>query len=100
GVAAALLVGVSMATWNGAPLPIDLSPWGGGSGCLIGSSGEAMAFATTSSSGAASLRFTVPSQPALVGRVLFHTWLIADPAAPNNRLGLVTTASAASRIGY
>ncbi|MCA8957542.1 MAG: sulfatase-like hydrolase/transferase, partial [Planctomycetes bacterium] len=49
GVAAALLVGVSMATWNGAPLPIDLSPWGGGSGCLIGSSGEAMAFATTSS---------------------------------------------------
>ncbi len=66
---------------------------------MIGSSGELFLFAPTSTTGTASVSVAVPYQLPLVGAEVFHTWLIADPGAPNNGLGLVSTRSAASIVG-
>jgi hypothetical protein len=96
---AALLVGFSSTRWLGRPLPLDLSTVGAGPGCVLSSSGEIGLAATTSATGDAAVTFTVPWINALVDHPLFHAWLVADPSAPGNSLGVVSTGSLAAVLG-
>jgi len=98
-VPAVLLLGVSSRAWNAIPLPFDLGTLGAGPGCLLESSIDVVSPTATSSMGDASVRLAIPSVPALVDHRVFHTWLIADPKAPNNTLGLVTSTPAAAVLG-
>jgi hypothetical protein len=95
----ALLTGFSSTSWGPITLPLDLAKLGAGSGCVLSSSGEIFVATATTGTGTASVRFQVPSVPALVDHALFHTWLIVDPKAPNNALGLVTTRAGAAVLG-
>lgn len=94
-----LLVGLSSRRWGALPLPLDLAALGAGPGCVLSCSGEILMPSLTSPTGSAAWRVTVPRVEALVDHVLFHTWLIADPAAPSNALGVVSTQASAAVLG-
>ncbi len=97
--AAALLLGGSMDRWNGLRLPLSLQTFGAGPGCWLASAPEMTLATSTDVAGAASVALQVPNRLALVGRALFGTWLVHDPVAPSNPLGVVSTGSIASIVG-
>lgn len=96
---AALVTGVSDATWAGATLPLDLGILGAGPQCRLDCSLDVLLFVATDNQGQAAIPLTVPQLNSLVGHSLFHTWLIDDPQAPGNPAGLVSSAGAASVLG-
>lgn len=97
---AILVTGRSTSTWGSLPLPLDLSALGAGSGCKLFNSGEIATLVATDAAGSARVGIQVPEAPALVGRTLFHSWLLTDPAAPENRIGLTSSDAAAAVLGW
>ena len=97
---ASLFVGLSDQAWGALPLPFDLVLLGGGTGCSLVTSGEIQVAMLTSASGTASQVIPLPLIPDLVGELLFHSWVIADLAAPNNRLGVTTSNGAIVTYGF
>ncbi len=96
---AALLFGISSTQWLSLPLPLPLSVIGGAPGCHIYSSGEMLLSVPTSPSGIAYAAINLPNEPVLTGGALYHTWLVADRAAPNNPLGITTSDGLMAIIG-
>ena len=73
---------------------------GAGPGCLLYASGEVAVPVATDPLGNAAIPATVPNDLSLVGQVLYHNWLLIDPGAPNNPIGLTASNGAAATIGY
>jgi hypothetical protein len=96
---ALLLAGISDERWGALALPFPLSAIGGGRGCELYASGELHAATITDPAGQAAVAIAVPAAAALLGATLFHTWLVVDPAAPSNQLGLTASDGARAVIG-
>ena len=77
---AILFTGLSNTGWMGIPLPLDLEPFGGGTGCALHASGESRLTLFTDVLGATSLGLPIPNHPIVLDAELFHSWLIYDPA--------------------
>lgn len=97
--AATLLTGLSAADWHGVPLPISLQTIGAGPGCALWTSSVATALVSTSAAGTGSVPFSLPAQIEFATERIYHQWVVLDPSAPLNPLGVVTTQGAASVIG-
>lgn len=94
---AVVTVGISKTHLFGAiPLPLDLA-FAGAPGCMIHSSIEVMFPFTANSSGAATIRFTLPADVGLNDQTLYCQFIVVDPFA--NKLGLITSNSAATTFG-
>ncbi|MEM7200783.1 MAG: sulfatase-like hydrolase/transferase [Planctomycetota bacterium] len=96
---AVLVVGGSAARWGPVPLPLALSTIGAGLGCELLVSLDVMIPLATDATGTASLPIPLPAALALVGESVFHTWLVSDPAAPANPLGVTVSGAAAVTVG-
>lgn len=88
---AALTVGASAEQFEGVALPFALQPLGSGAGCFLHNSIEGQVPIALDASGAASFPITLPNEPLLLAASVFHSWLVADPGAPQNPLGVVST---------
>jgi hypothetical protein len=74
-------VGLSDASWNGIPLPLDLSPFGF-SGCAIFASLELeLPGVQTDSRGRALISVAIPPHPFLRGQRIYHQALTIDTSA-------------------
>jgi len=82
GTTAGLIVGASKTDWWGVPLPWNLALLGM-PGCELLVSVDFIAFASTSGSGpgtgSATLGFTIPALPSLVGTNVHAQWYVVDP---------------------
>ncbi len=96
---AALLTDFQDQTLNGLPLPIDLSVIGAGAGCFLATGAAATIPRATSAAGEASVLLQLANQPWVIGMRMYHCWLVLDPSAPGNNLGVVSTRGAASLLG-
>ena len=96
---ATLFVGASTKQWLSNSLPLNLASIGGGPGCLLYTSGEIGMPVTTTSSGEASVSVVIPLLQPLVSKTVFHSWLVLDPTAPGNALGVTTSNGMAAVIG-
>jgi hypothetical protein len=97
--AAELLLGGSATRYAGLPLPLELAPFGAGPGCVLRTSIQLTVPTSTDATGQASVSVLVPPDLSLVGVPVYHSWLIIDPAAPGNPLGLTVSNGAAAVIG-
>ncbi|MGE3172841.1 MAG: hypothetical protein AB7O97_09445 [Planctomycetota bacterium] len=85
-------------TWNGAQLPVDLTP-AGAPGCFVSIDVLATFFQVAVGDGSALFTFAVPNEPALVGLVIRYQ--AAAFGANLNALGVVTSqAKKVSVCGY
>ncbi len=96
---AVMTFGLSMETWGALSLPFDLASIGAGPGCLVFTSGDASTSLTTSATGSASVSVAVPNQLSLVGRVLFHSWLLVDTPGAQNPIGVLSTSAVGAIVG-
>lgn len=90
---AAIIIGRFDQIWNGTSLPLDLATIGM-PGCWLRTSPDLLSDVPVTGSGElgrASVRLTLPSDPALRGRTLYAQWLVLDPAT---RTGSTTRALA------
>ncbi|MEM7203684.1 MAG: sulfatase-like hydrolase/transferase [Planctomycetota bacterium] len=94
-----LLIGTSYQRHGALSLPLALTTLGGGPGCFLFHSIDEATPAMTDTSGGATAAIAVPAMPALVERSVFYSWLVADPLAPSNPLGLTTTNAMAAVPG-
>lgn len=94
-----LLIGGSRTRWGPLPLPFPLTALGGGPGCFIHAKPDARIATTTSATGDASIDIPLPNVPLWIGGAIHHTWLIVDPTAPNNNLGLTASDGATAFVG-
>ena len=83
---ALLASGLDNQTYQGVALPFQLP---NAPGCDLLVSADVLDLASTDANGEASSPVTVPSVPSLVGVVLYHQWLVWDPAV--NALNVVTS---------
>ena len=90
---ALLALGFSSTHWGALPLPLDLRPFGGANGCMLGSSGEILIPMISSAQGTASLKLQIPFAPELTDHAFFVAWLVAEAR------NLVSTQSAACVLG-
>ncbi|MBK8096097.1 MAG: hypothetical protein IPK26_03270 [Planctomycetes bacterium] len=88
-------LGQTATQWNGSPLPLSLTGFGM-PGCDLAMAPEHLSFATASG-GAASIAWTVPMSPALVGGVLFAQALVSAPGT--NAAGAVVSNTGRLVIG-
>lgn len=95
----ALLVGSSFTTWGAVPLPFDLTRIGGGPSCWLSTSGEIVLPAIAGATGGVDVTLSLVPVPELVGRTVYHSWLVLDPGAPNNALGVTTSNALATVLG-
>ncbi|MCA8976829.1 MAG: sulfatase-like hydrolase/transferase [Planctomycetes bacterium] len=91
--------GFSELSYSGYPLPFDLAILGAGPGCLLQHSIDALSSTITSALGTASVAIPIPNAASLLDLPLYHSFVIQDPGAPGNALGLVTSPAVAVRIG-
>lgn len=75
-----LFYGVSDTTWNGQPLPFDLTSLGF-PGCMVFISLDVGLTATTTASGNANSPFPIPNVPSLIGSSFFNQWFVLDVSA-------------------
>lgn len=94
--AAALLLGLSDATWNGLSLPFDLGLLGA-PGCPLLASGESIQIVPTSAAGTASFTYDIPNNIYILGARVYNQYLVVDPLA--NNLGLVVSNAAVGVLG-
>jgi hypothetical protein len=84
------ILGASDASWNGVPLPFDLTPFGA-TGCrLLASMDLQLPFMLTNALGEASFTLPVPDDVSLIDQTLFFQTIAADAQA--NPLGLAVSA--------
>lgn len=74
-----LLIGGSNSRWGTMPLPYPLGR--GGTSCAIQTAGTKILVRETGPSGHIEVPLQVPNSLSVVGEVIFHSWLILDPAA-------------------
>jgi hypothetical protein len=82
-------MGVSNTTSAFGPLPLDLGPLIGASGCFLLADPFATTFATTvggPGAGLGSITVQMPAFNGYVGASIFSQWLVADPGASNGVL--------------
>jgi hypothetical protein len=98
GTPAVMTIGSSGSSFNGIPLPFDLTP-AGAPGCFIGNNILDVVTGVTQANpqGSVSLIVGIPADPGLTGGVFFTQFLFADFNA--NPLGLFTTNSQRNTIG-
>lgn len=96
---AILLTGWSEDVWGQQQLPLDLGPYGAGTGCTLWIAPDYNRLTVTDSLGAASLSYPVPNLPQLLEARLLHSWLVLDPQAPGNPLFLVGSDAMAAVLG-
>jgi arylsulfatase A-like enzyme len=96
---AVMRLGASNKVWNGLALPYSMEELGSGPQCTIFTSSESHFPVRTSSQGTAAWTINLPPQTELIGGSVYHTWLIVDPAAPNNPLGLTASNAVEVIIG-
>lgn len=85
---AGLAHGWSRTTWNGAPLPLDLGPFGA-PGCRLLTDWFLLIGAPADAVGQSAVRYTIPNDPNLTGVGFYQQFLVLDPAA--NGLGLAVS---------
>jgi len=86
---ALLVLGLSNTTSGLGPLPLDLGPLIGASGCFLLADPFANTFANTvggPGAGIASIVIQMPAFNGFVGTSIFSQWLVADPGASNGVL--------------
>lgn len=97
GAVAFQTLGVSNSTWNGLPLPIDLTPLQM-PGCWLHHDAVLLFLPCTLAGGTATHALMVPSQPSLAG---FEVYLQGCVFAPgSNPVGLLTSSALAVTLGY
>lgn len=94
-----LLTGSSSTRWGAVRLPMPLALLGAETNCTVLSSGQKSRAMETGPLGHLMIPMQVPTSLSLVGDVLFHSWLLADPHAPNNVTGFTTSNAAALVVG-
>jgi arylsulfatase A-like enzyme len=78
--------------WLGAlELPFALSSIGAAPGCDVVASREIAESMLCSSGGFAALQLRLPLDRWLIGASIYHQWLMIDPGAPGNALGVTVT---------
>jgi arylsulfatase A-like enzyme len=92
-------LGLSWTEANGLSLPLDLLPFGGGPGCVLSSSVEAVRAVVTGLFGDAMVTVAIPNSASLQDLEWFGAWVCLDPHAPNSPRHLVTSPSVLVRIG-
>jgi hypothetical protein len=98
GLPALLAIGTSNTSFQGIPLPFDLTP-AGAPGCSIYNNWIAV-FATATSPGAngsATVNVPIPNDPTLAGTTHYSQFVFVSPGA--NTLGVFTTNGAANTLG-
>ena len=83
---AVLAIGASDSNWGGAPLPLDLAPFGA-PGCELLTGLQILIPAFTDFFGSVTMGIPIPSDPYLVGATVYTQWMASDPGA--NALGWV-----------
>ena len=96
---AVLLLGYSNAEWQGFTLPFPLASIGGASGCFVWAAGHLHLVTTTNSQGAAWVPVALPDNSTLLAARLYHSWLVTDPLAPGNPLGLTSSDGLRATVG-
>lgn len=94
-----LLIGASSARWTSLSLPFDLTEIAGGRGCFIDASGELTVPMATGPTGDAAAQIRVPNLSVLISASIYHDWLLLDPMAPNNPLGVTSSDGAVAVLG-
>lgn len=97
--AAVFVLGTSDQRFGAIPLPFDLALLGAGPGCALHVSADAQLGVGTTAAGTASVSVPLPDLRLLLAGSVFHTWLVFDPAAPNNPLRLTATQGLAAIVG-
>ncbi|GAB4147803.1 MAG: hypothetical protein Fur0037_16070 [Planctomycetota bacterium] len=91
------VLGMNRAQWGSLPLPADLGPLVGATGCLLWTRPDYFAMTQTvgggPGSGIATFSLQLPPVTVYVGMSFYTQWLVLDPFAPNG----VGAASAANR---
>jgi hypothetical protein len=90
------LLGFSSSVWSGGALPLDLGVIGA-PGCLLRTDAVAMDAVVTDADGTASLSYSLPIDPLLVGAVLYQQLAAYDPTV--NALGFTVSNAGAMTIG-
>ena len=93
---AVFLFGVSSSSWNGLPLPFDLTPIGA-KGCSLLASADFLAATTTDAAGSAKITLKVPNDPTLVDKIFYNQFYVFDAQA--NSLGLAWTNGGTGKVG-
>lgn len=93
---AIFIVGISSSTWNGLPLPFDLSPLGA-KGCSLLAAPNLLAPAVTDAAGSAKITLNLPNDPTLVDRIFYNQFYVFDGQA--NALGLAWTNGGTGKVG-
>jgi hypothetical protein len=88
--------GFSDATWNGIPLPLDLTPFGA-AGCRLLAPGTLIQTVPVDAGGNASAPLQIPASQVFCGARIIQQWLVVDPAA--NTLGLAFSNGGSGTIG-
>lgn len=99
GTIAVLGLGLSHRQQGMTTLPFDLAAYGAASGCMQWCSLDAIHARITDAAGSAAVPLTVPNLPSLLETTVFGDYFVFDPGAPNNPLGLVSTAGFAAIVG-
>ena len=98
GVPAILAIGTSTTSFQGLPLPFDMTP-AGAPGCSLYTNWLAVFVAVTNpgANGTATVNVPIPNDQALSGTVHYSQFIFVSP--PANTLGVFTTNAAANTIG-
>lgn len=83
---ALLTIGGSDSLWGGAPLPLDLAPFGA-PGCELLTGLQILIPAFTDFFGNVTLGIPIPADPHLIGATVYTQWMASDPGV--NALGWV-----------
>lgn len=92
------MLGVQNATWNGLPLPVDLSLFGGPAGCSLRLDPVLLLVAVATNPSALYQRVTsylpLPASPLAVGFLLHSQWLLLDSGVSASLQAVVSDAQA------
>jgi hypothetical protein len=88
--------GFSDTTWNGIPLPLDLTLFGA-PGCRLLAPGTLIQTIAVDAGGNGSLPLQIPAIQVLCGARIIQQWLVVDPSA--NTVGLAFSNGGAGTIG-
>ena len=94
-----LFAGASSSRWASLALPLPLLSLGGGAGCFIHASAELVVPTVTGPTGRASVAMPVPNTTLLIAAPVYHSWVVVDPAAPSNPLGVTASNGGVAVIG-
>lgn len=89
---AALFYALPSPSWNGLPLPLDLTPFGV-PGCVLQLAPTdfvSLSLLGSSPPGSGSINAPIPQNPSLSGVEILTQWVLQDPSSPTNPIGLTS----------